>query len=535
MLAIAALLALAAIVVVVVVLVSSSGSSEQSQRTMESIFQDDRFLVYSTPSAAARTLNALKALGVDRVRVTLEWVQIAPQATSLTPPAHFDATNPADYPRDKWAPYDRLVELASARGIKVDFNISAPGPLWAMAHPAPAAKYAPHFKPSAAEFGQFVAAVGRRYSGTWDSGRAGHGALPRVSFWTIWNEPNQPGWLAPQWQTVDGSRVIYSARLYRAYADAAYRALGRTGHTPTSDTILIGELAPEGSKNRKDESPVPPLPFLQALYCVDAGHRPLTGTAARALNCPAQPNPGAFVKAHPGLFDVTGWAHHPYSFFLAPNVSMSDRDYVPLSDLSRLETALDQIFGTYGVQRQLPIWLTEYGYETNPPNPYRGISPARQAMYLDEAQYMAWKDPRVRSMAQFLLVDSAPDPAYPRGSVGYWSTFQTGLLYLNFRPKPSYFSYPMPIFIPNAQFKSGGSVLVWGMLRAASNSTTQHAEIQWRGAGAGYKTVTSVTTSDPNGFFTTNAKLPGSGVVRIEWTAPDGRKLYSRAAAVTQS
>ncbi len=54
-------------------------------------------------------------------------------------------------------------------------------------------------------------------------------------------------------------------------------------------------------------------------------------------------------------------------------------------------------------------------------------------------------------------------------------------------------------------------------------------------AGADYKTVTSVTTSDPNGFFTTNAKLPGSAVVRIEWTAPDGRKLYSRAAAVTQS
>ena len=410
-----------------------------------------------------------------------------------------------------------------------------PGPLWAMAHPSPAAKYAPHYKPSAVEFGQFVAAVGRRYSGTWDAGGAGHGQLPRVSFWTIWNEPNQPGWLAPQWQTVGGSRIPYSALLYRSYVEAAYRALVHTGHTATSDTILIGELAPEGSENTKDESPIPPLPFLRALYCVDANDKPLSGPAAHALACPAKPDAGAFVKAHPGLFDVTGFAHHPYSFFLAPNVSMGDRDYVPLSDLSRLESALDQIFDNYGVHRQLPIWLTEYGYETNPPNPYRGVSPARQALYLDEAQYMAWKDPRVRSMAQFLLVDSAPNAVYPRGSVGYWSTFQTGLLYLNFRTKPSYFSYPMPIFIPNPDFKSGDAALVWGMLRAAPNGTTQHAEIQWRGPGGGYKTVTSVTTSDPNGFFTANVKLPGSGVVRIEWTAANGHRLYSRAAGVKQT
>ena len=56
------------------------------------------------------------------------------------------------------------------------------------------------------------------------------------------------------------------------------------------------------------------------------------------------------------------------------------------------------------------------------------------------------------------------------------------------------------------------------MLRAAPNSTTEHAEIQWRGAGGGYKTVTSVTTSDPNGFFTADVKFPGvrSGADRVD-------------------
>ncbi len=68
----------------------------------------------------------------------------------------------------------------------------------------------------------------------------------------------------------------------------------------------------------------------------------------------------------PALFQATGFAHHPYSFFLPPSATMSDPNFAPLSDLGRLEQALDAIFSTYGASRQLPLYLTEYGYETNP-------------------------------------------------------------------------------------------------------------------------------------------------------------------------
>ena len=186
------------------------------------------------------------------------------------------------------------------------------------------------------------------------------------------------------------------------------------------------------------------------------------------------------MAAHPGLFSATGFAHHPYAFFLAPTASMSDANFVPLSDISRLEHALDAIFATYGVHRQLPIYVTEYGYETNPPNPFRGVSPVKQAAYLNQAQYLAWKDPRIRTMAQFLLADSPPDPRYTKGSIGYWSTFQTGLLFVNGVPKPSFASYQLPIDIPVKTFHAGAKVFVWGMLRAAPNDTTQHAQLQWR-------------------------------------------------------
>ncbi len=202
---------LLAVVVVVLVVVLSSGSSgsQGGPRNVESIFQDDNLLVYSPTPAVEGTLRVLRGLGVDRVRVTVLWLAVAPKPTSKTRPANFEAANPASYPAGAWAAYDRVDQLAAANGIKVDFDISAPGPLWAMKPGAPLAKLATHWYPSASEFRQFATAVGRRYSGQTHTSNGA--AIPRVSFWTMWNEPNQPGWLAPQWRSAGGTRVQASA------------------------------------------------------------------------------------------------------------------------------------------------------------------------------------------------------------------------------------------------------------------------------------------------------------------------------------
>ena len=62
-------------------------------------------------------------------------------------------------------------------------------------------------------------AVGRRY--------------PQVSYWTIQNEPNQPGWLDPQWVR-SGKRWVESApSIYRGLVDAAWGALGTPATAPT--------------------------------------------------------------------------------------------------------------------------------------------------------------------------------------------------------------------------------------------------------------------------------------------------------------
>jgi hypothetical protein len=536
------------IVALVVVAVTPEGGGRPSAvapqapgRALSSMFQDDQHLLYSPTAVVTRTMDRLQSLGVNQIRATVVWKDIAPDAFSSSPPSHFQAADPAGYPPAAWAPYDRLDELANARGMTLNLNVTAPAPLWAVARGASSAHYADHWMPSAAAYGRFFQALGTRYSGRYVP-VGGQTPLPRVSFWSIWNEPNQPGWLAPQWRSAPHGSVMEAPVLYRSYAAAAFTALAKTGHRPATDTILVGDLAPEGcvagetscqgGVYPRPEWPAAPLPFLRAIYCVGPGYEPLAGAAAAALGCPTKPDARAFVSANPGLFQGTGFAHHPYSFFVAPNVSLSTPAFVPLSNLGRLERALDAIFRAYGVSRHLPIYLTEYGYETNPPDPGRGVSPETQALYLDEAEYLAWRDPRVRTLNQFLLYDSQPNQSVPRTSPSYWSTFQTGLLFADGKPKPSLAAYRLPIFLPHPVL-ADRQVLVWAMLRDAPVGSTQRAEVQWRSSGGGaYRTLRQVAVSNRSEVLTTTVRVPGSGELRVQWRSRAGQVQDSRAASV---
>jgi hypothetical protein len=499
----------------------------RASSTQESFFQDDDHLIYASDSMVRHTLSTLAGLGVERLRITVKWSAIAPAATSRTRPSHFKATDAAAYGSAVWAPYDRIVRLAPQYGIGVDFNITAPGPLWAMRHDSPTTRAADHWAPNPRDFYNFVYAVGRRYSGT-------YGGIPAVSMWSIWNEPNQPGWLAPQSRTVGRTQVPNSPRLYRLYLQSAMSALGSSGHTVSHDTILIGELAPEGYEAPGFYTAITPLPFLRALYCVDRSYHRLRGTAATALGCPTNGSTKDFVAANSGLFYANGFAHHPYYFFHSPWFNASDPNFVPMGDLGRLERALDRAVATYGVHKQMPIYLTEYGYQTNPPDPYETVTPRTQAEYLNAADYIAYRDPRVRSVGQFLLYDSGPDPRFTPNEFGYWDTFQTGLAFAGGQAKPAMYAYRLPIWIPGTHVRPGQSMLVWGQLRMAPNGVRERASIQWRGSrGGGYRTIATVTTTNVRGYLTARVRPPGSGTVRIAWRVPGGGLAVSRAVGVS--
>jgi hypothetical protein len=230
--------------------------------SQESIFQDDNLL----KADPAGTMQTLRGLGVQRVRVNLTWNTVAPAPTSTKRPKSFNAADPAAYPDAGWAPYDAIVRAGEASGVEIDFTIEGPAPLWATGSGAPKGTtgfFRAAWKPSAKEFGLFVRAVGTRYSGTYRP-RGSATAIPRVSFWSIWNEPNYGFDIAPQGLGAHQS-TPNSPHVYRNLLDAAWSALQATGHRTRTDRILFGEVTPHGVNGFGVFSNMKPLIFLRSL------------------------------------------------------------------------------------------------------------------------------------------------------------------------------------------------------------------------------------------------------------------------------
>ena len=65
--------------------------------------------------------------------------------------------------------------------------------------------------------------------------------------------------------------------------------------------------------------------------------------------------------------------------------------------------------------RPVRLWLTELGYQSNPPDRLLGVAPATQATYIAAAAYSAWATPRVDMLIQYLYRD---EPALDRWQSG---------------------------------------------------------------------------------------------------------------------
>jgi hypothetical protein len=497
------------------------GASAWAASSQESIFQDDNRLVSGSDSEVESTMATLRSLGVDRVRASVFWRFVAPDVNNPDRPA-LTASDPTSYGDEAWSRYDRLVDTARRHGIELLFSVTGPAPKWATADKSEERGLV---YPHPGEFGEFVTAVGRRYSGSWANAR---GVIPRVSMWSVWNEPNQPGWLRPQ---IAGRRPV-SPHVYRSLLDSAYRGLGASGHG--SDTILLAETAPRGTR-RLSGGPMTPLLFIRELYCVDSRLRTLRGGAAASRGCPTTSAArAAFRSAHPALFAATGWAHHPYALEVAPGKVDRIPGQVTIASLGRLTRTLDRIQRRYRSRRRFPIWLTEYGYQTNPPDPtIVGQSWSRQAAYINEADHIALRNRRVRSMAQFLLVDDQPNRNVPPSSARYWgSTFQSGLVTIEGVRKPSFFSYQRPIDVHPKRVRRGRAVRVFGQLRPAAAGAPISASLQFRPAGSRrWRTVKRVSTRSFRNVVRPRVRLRRSGRFRLVWQEAAG-PVATRSAPV---
>jgi hypothetical protein len=507
-------------IVLALVLGAVLAPAAQASQSQMSIMMDDDLLVYRNDSVAARTLTQMKSLGVDTVRVTVLWQTVAEFArftkadlaqlkgekntrarqAARRQNRRFKPANPSTYPIRNWDRYDNLVRAANDRGIRVYFNITGPGPKWAHAkRPKGSTAIARTFKPRAREFKLFVTAVGKRFDGTYKDENGSRAALPRVSMWSLWNEPNQAGWLSPQWE--NGKPA--SPALYRQLHQQGYAGLVATGHRADNDIILMGETAPLGTDDKTGKSPMRPKQFIRELFSGDLG---------------------------PGL-QASGFAHHPYTKNVSPLVRDPHPDSVTMANIAELGATLDELAVQTGKARSgLPLYMTEYGFETNPPDPFSGVSWALQASYNTLGDYLAYLNPRIASQAQFLLVDVPPVRSKPKTSKSYWFTYQSGLYTQRGVPKPAAFAYQLPFIVaPTGIDVTTGAprAHLWGQLRFRPTGEASTVLIQWRpkDGSTDWLTVGDPVPADPlRGFFEADRTAPLAllGDWRAVWLAPDG-------------
>ena len=144
-----------------------------------------------------------------------------------------------------------------------------------------------------------------------------------------------------------------------------------------------------------------------------------------------------------------------------------------------------------------------------------------QAEWLSQAEKIAWADPRVAALTQFLMRDDLPRMRYPPNSIKRWGTYQTGLEWANGTHKPAYDAYRLP-FVAPAEVPAGRPALLWGQVRAAPNGTPQTINLQFaHGASDHFRTVGGpIAVKDPYGYFQVSV-VPGvTGRWRFVWRAP---------------
>jgi hypothetical protein len=483
------------------------------------MFEDDGALA-ANPVELAKTL---RALGVSSVRVDVAWYRVAPQTESRSRP-NLNMTDPNNY---NWAGsqagnYDLMLNTLRQYGIGVDLLVGGGAPLWATQPNPPVpgqfGSYDHEWFPSAAEYGQFVQAVAKRY--------------PWVRVWELWDEPNWGPALSPQYY--GSSSYPYSARLFRSLLNAAWGALRLTGHN--HNTIIAGSMSQDGSAHVGQTGTTAPLTFMRTLYCVDSRYRQLRGNAAASVGCPTTKAASKkFRGNNPALFTATGVGVHPYPYAQPPNrAQFPDPNGVEFNEIPNLITMLDRANKVYGSKKQMLAYNTEYGYQIG------YVNATNAANYINWAEYLSFKNPRIASYDQFELKDGAGAGA-----------FNTGLISSNNALKPSFFAYRLPVWLPGTTTRRGRALEVWGGVRPANfarifSGKAQFVSIQFASGGSGnFRTIKSVKITNGRGYFDVNVKFPSSGQVRLAWTYPNvpalanpvdpsslGRTVYSRVTNI---
>jgi hypothetical protein len=411
------------------------------------------------PAHRDAAFNEIDSLGARSLRIVLYWHDVAPDADSRVKPK-LDMTDPASY---DWSKYQPVLDEAQRRGWSVQVTVSGFVPRWATNGARDTVT-----RPSPNEFRMLMMAVSKHFGA-------------QVARWAIWNEPNHPQFLGPQY---DSRHRPVSPGIYRNLYAAGVRGLDAVGDTKP---VLMGETAPTGTTRD-----VAPLTFLRGALCLSDSYKK-TGTCAKLR--------------------VDGYAHHAYSTRLGPYYKPSSPNFVTIGVLSRLTKALDRAASAGVVRTRLPVYLTEFGVQSTP-DPLYGVSLQRQAEFRSYSERLAYYNPRVAAFSQYLLTDD--EPLKGVSQTERYSGFESGLRTASGKAKPSRDGFRLPLVVR----RHGGGASLWGLVRPAAGQT--QVVVQQHEKGRPWKTLATVTT-DGRGAWTRSASLGGSTREwRVTWTSPDG-------------
>src|SRR5579862_709640 len=269
---------------------------------------------------------------------------------------------------------------------------------------------------------------------------------PWVRMWTVWNEPNTRVFSVPV------SPSLYVKNLLNPAYAALHRANG-------ANKVAGGVTSP-----RQTASGMSPTAFAEGMR---AAHAKLDAYAAN-------PYPGTKVETP---------FHDPCSWCKTLNMSR-------LPQIRALVTRL------FGASKQL--WLTEYGYQTNPPDSILGVSYAKQAQYIGEAALRVWEQPGATVLIQFLVQDEP--------SIGGW---QSGLYTKNGVAKPSRNAFVLPLA---EMSRSGTRTVLWGQVRPGSGPRTYTIQ---RWSSGHWVNVGGSKRTGAAGTFRVTVNVPAGTKVRV--------------------
>ncbi|HEX4747547.1 MAG TPA: hypothetical protein VFU99_11780 [Gaiellaceae bacterium] len=269
---------------------------------------------------------------------------------------------------------------------------------------------------------------------------------PWIRLWTIWNEPNRPEWLQP------ADPATYVRKLLNpAYAEIhAVIPAARVGGGMTAPRAGSGGISP--------------VQWIKSLGSLRAR--------------------------------LDAYAHHPYPGRPQVETPWGPRcracTSITMADLERLVSLVRRHLG------RKRIWLTEFGYQTNPPDIFLGVSPEKQAEYVASASWRIRRAPFVDMLIFFLVRDDATAEGWQSGF-----TSVTGVV------KPAHTAFRLPLVRAS---RRDGLVALWGQIRPGSGRQAYRLRVS---RGTGWAWLGGVRQTDTRGMLAVRVRLAPGSLVQV--------------------